>query len=268
VVYRATEQWFASVDSIKDTTIEAADTVRWIPDWGHDRMVSMVRERAEWCISRQRRWGLPIPVFYCEKCGKELITPESINAVSALFAKEGSNAWYERPASDILPKGTKCPACGHDSFTKEIDTLDGWFDSGSTHAAVLRTRPELRWPADMYLEGADQYRGWFQSSLLTSVATVGKAPYKTVLTHGWVVDGEGKKMSKSLGNVINPADIVKEYGADILRLWVSSSDYRVDVRISKDMFKQLSEIYLKIRNTSRFILGNLSGFHPDEPGLR
>ena len=263
VVYRATEQWFASVDAIKDAAVEAVDSVTWTPSWGHDRMVSMVRERAEWCISRQRHWGLPIPVFYCDSCGGELITPQTIDAVSDLFAREGSNAWYLRPAEEILPEGTTCPHCGHTVFTKETDTLDGWFDSGSSHATVTRINPALRWPADLYLEGGDQYRGWFQSSLLTAIATVGRAPYKAVLTHGWIVDGEGKKMSKSIGNVVSPIDVVDQRGADIFRLWASSVDYRVDVRISNDLFKQLSDIYLKIRNTARYILGNLSGFDPE-----
>ncbi len=264
VIYRATKQWFASVDAMKDKALAAVDTVEWIPGWGHDRMAAMVRERADWCISRQRHWGLPIPAFYCAECKTERITKESIAAVSALFAREGSNAWYTRDAADILPVGTTCPHCGCKVFTKETDTLDGWFDSGSTHEAVLTTRPDLHWPADLYLEGGDQFRGWFQSSLLTAVATRGAAPSRAVSTHGWTVDGEGKKMSKSLGNVINPTTIMAQYGADILRLWVASSDYHNDVRISEEIFRQLSDIYLKIRNTARFILGNLDGFDPDQ----
>ncbi len=202
-------------------------------------------------------------IFYCKECNEPLINDQTIKAVSKLFEKEGSNAWYTHDASDILPKGSKCQKCGHGEFRKESDIMDVWFDSGSSHAAVLKTRSELRWPADMYLEGNDQHRGWFQSSLLTSVATEGKAPYRKVLTHGMVVDGEGKKMSKSLGNGVDPSDIIKEYGADILRLWVLSSDYRVDVRLSKDIIKQLSEAYRKIRNTARFILGNLTFFDVD-----
>lgn len=263
IVYRATEQWFASIDPIKDEAERECHNVEWIPAWGEERIISMVRERSDWCISRQRVWGVPIPIFYCSKCGEPLINDDTIKAVSDLFRKHGSSVWYELDASEILPEGTKCPKCENTGFTKETDIMDVWFDSGSSHFAVLETRDNLRWPADMYLEGGDQFRGWFQSSLLTSVATCGKAPYKSVLTNGWVVDGEGRKMSKSLGNVIAPQDVIKEYGADILRLLVSSADYRVDIRISKEIFKQLSEIYLKVRNTSRFILGNLSGFDPN-----
>lgn len=262
VLFRATEQWFCSVDDIKEKTLEAIGNVEWIPKWGSERMVGMVRDRSDWCISRQRLWGVPIPIFYCKDCGKELITRESIDAVAGLFRREGSDAWFKYEAADILPEETKC-ACGCTEFTKEKDVMDVWFDSGSSHAAVVDERPELRWPADLYLEGNDQYRGWFQSSLLTSVAWRGKAPYKANLTHGMVVDGEGRKMSKSLGNGILPGEIVKGYGADILRLWVASSDYQSDVRISKEILKQLSEVYRKIRNTARFILGNLGDFDPD-----
>jgi len=263
IIYRATEQWFASVDAIKDAAVEACHGVTWLPNWGEDRIISMVRERSDWCISRQRIWGVPIPIFYCEACNEPIITPETIAKVSAVFREEGSSAWYAKDASALLPDGFVCPKCGKNHFTKETDIMDVWFDSGSSHAAVLETRENMTWPADLYLEGADQYRGWFQSSLLTSIATRNAAPYKTVITHGMVVDGEGKKMSKSMGNVSSPLDIIRVYGADILRLWVSSADYRVDVRISEDIFKQLSEIYLKIRNTARFMLGNLNGFDPD-----
>lgn len=264
IIYRATEQWFASVDAIKDAAVEACHGVHWMPEWGEDRMIGMIRERSDWCVSRQRKWGVPIPIFYCKKCGEPVINDETIAAVSELFRKEGSNAWFERTPEEILPDGFACPHCGHGEFTREKDIMDVWFDSGSTHAAVLETRPELRYPADLYLEGGDQYRGWFQSSLLTSIATKGMAPYHNVITHGWVVDGEGKKMSKSLGNTVLPSEVVKEYGADILRLWVASSDYTVDVRISKEIFRQLSDVYLKIRNTARYILGNLNGFDPDK----
>ena len=263
VLFRATEQWFCSVEAIKDKAVEEINKVEWVPAWGRDRITSMVRERNDWCISRQRRWGVPIPIFYCKDCGEPLISKEAMEAVSALFAKEGSDAWYQKTAEEILPNGTKCPKCGCNSFTKEHDIMDVWFDSGCSHAAVADQRPELHWPADMYLEGADQYRGWFQSSLLTSVAWRGKAPYKTVVTHGWVVDGEGRKMSKSLGNGIDPSEIVEKYGADILRLWVASSDYHADIRISHEILKQLSDAYRKIRNTARFMLGNLSDFDPD-----
>jgi isoleucyl-tRNA synthetase len=263
IIYRATEQWFASVDAIKDTAVAACDAIQWNPEWGKERMVAMIRERSDWCISRQRHWGLPIPVFYCDACKKPVCTPETIDAVANLFAQKGSNTWFESDASEILPAGYHCPFCGGTHFTKETDTLDGWFDSGSTHAAVLDEIPGLRSPADVYLEGGDQYRGWFQSSMLTSIAVKGEAPYKQIITHGWTVDGEGKVMHKSLGNAVSPDEVIKDYGADILRLWVASSDYRTDVRISKDILKQLSDIYLKIRNTARFILGNLEGFDPD-----
>lgn len=262
VLFRATKQWFCSVDGFKDDAIRAIDSVQWIPEWGGERIKGMVRDRSDWCISRQRTWGVPIPIFYCEKCGKEHIDPESIKAVSELFKAKGSDGWYTTDAADILPKGTVCSECGHDKFTKESDIMDVWFDSGVSHAAVCQQREELSWPADLYLEGADQYRGWFQSSLLTSVAWCGKSPYKAVCTHGWVVDGEGKKMSKSLGNGILAEEIIDEYGADILRLWVASSDYHADIRISKDILKQLSEGYRKIRNTARYILGNISDFNP------
>jgi isoleucyl-tRNA synthetase len=263
IIYRATEQWFASVDAIKDAAVAACDGIKWNPEWGKERMIAMIRERSDWCISRQRHWGLPIPVFYCEDCKKPVCTPETIDAVATVFGQKGSNAWYELEAADILPKGFACPHCGGTHFTKETDTLDGWFDSGSTHAAVLDEFPGLRSPADVYLEGGDQYRGWFQSSMLTSIATKGEAPYRQIITHGWTVDGEGKAMHKSLGNAVAPEEVIKDYGADILRLWIASSDYRADVRISKDILKQLSDIYLKIRNTARFLLGNLDGFDPD-----
>ena len=262
VLFRATEQWFCSVDDIKEAAVSSINNVKWIPEWGQDRITSMVRDRNDWCISRQRIWGVPIPIFYCKDCGKELITKESIDAVSSAFRKEGSDAWYKHTAAEILPKGTKC-ACGCGSFEKETDIMDVWFDSGVSHAAVCDEREELTWPADLYLEGNDQYRGWFQSSLLTSVAWRGTAPYKTVITHGMVVDGDGRKMSKSIGNTIAPDQIIKEYGADILRLWIASSDYKCDIRISKDILKQLSEAYRKIRNTAKYILGNFSDFNPN-----
>jgi len=263
IIYRATEQWFASVSAMKEAAIKACDDIRWIPAWGKERMISMINERNDWCVSRQRNWGVPIPIFYCEKCGKPIITEETIEIIAKLFGERGSNAWYEMSAAEILPEGFSCPDCGHTEFTKETDIMDVWFDSGSTHAAVLDARDELKFPADIYLEGGDQYRGWFQSSMLTSIAAKGVAPYKTIITHGWTVDGEGKAMHKSLGNAVSPDDIVKEYGADILRLWVSSVDFTVDARISTDILKQLSEVYRKIRNTARVILGNLSDFNPD-----
>lgn len=262
IIFRATEQWFASIEGFRKAAIEAIKEVKWIPEWGEDRIESMVAERGDWCISRQRTWGVPIPIFYCEDCGKELVDKNIIYHVAEIFRQKGSNAWFELEAKELLPNGTKC-GCGSDKFRKETDIMDVWFDSGSSHVGVLETRDELSWPADLYIEGNDQYRGWFQSSLLTSVATREKAPYKMVITHGMVVDGEGRKMSKSLGNGIDPLDVIKEYGADVLRLWVSSADYKSDVRMSKDILKQLSEVYRKIRNTARFLLGNLYDFNPD-----
>lgn len=264
IIYRATNQWFCSVDAFKDAAVAACDAVQWLPEWGHDRIVSMVRERADWCISRQRQWGLPIPVFYCEDCGEPVCTPETIQKLSAIFGEKGSNAWFEMTAQELLPQSFVCPKCGKAHFAKGTDTLDGWFDSGSTHFASLQHDNAADWPADLYLEGADQYRGWFQSSLLTSVAVTDKAPYKAVLTHGWTVDGEGKAMHKSLGNSVLPDELIPKYGADLMRLWAASADYRVDMRCSENIFKQLSDTYLKIRNTARFILGNLDGFDPEK----
>ncbi len=263
VIYRATEQWFCSVDAIKSAAVDACDAIHWKPEWGKERMASMISERSDWCISRQRVWGVPIPIFYCDSCGKDIVTEESIAHVAALFRTHGSNVWFAREADALVPDGFRCPNCGHAHFSKESDIMDVWFDSGSSHAAVLETREELQFPADIYLEGGDQYRGWFQSSMLTSIATKGVAPYRQIITHGWTVDGEGKAMHKSLGNTIAPEEIIKEYGADILRLWVASSDYTQDMRISKEIMKQLSDAYLKIRNTARYMLGNLSGFEPD-----
>ena len=263
IIFRATEQWFCSIDKFREEAYKAIDEVKWQPAWGHDRMHGMVRDRSDWCISRQRVWGVPIPVFYCKNCGKYHITDASIKAVSDLFRKEGSDAWYKYEAEQIIPAGEVCEKCGASEWTKDTDIMDVWFDSGSTHAAVLEERPELRFPADMYMEGGDQFRGWFQSSLLTSVASKGCAPYKSVLCHGWVVDEQGKQMHKSAGNGVEPSEIIKDYGADIIRLWVASSDYTVDVRAGKNIFKQLSEAYRKIRNTARFILGNLDGFDPN-----
>ena len=267
VLFRATEQWFCSVGDIKQQAVDAINEVEWIPGWGKDRITSMVLDRNDWCISRQRRWGVPIPIFYCKDCGEPLISEEAMQAVADLFRAEGSDQWYVKTAAEILPAGTACAKCGCTEFTKEKDIMDVWFDSGVTHAAVCDARPYLRWPADLYLEGADQYRGWFQSSLLTSVAWRGGAPYRAVVTHGWVVDGEGRKMSKSLGNGIDPSDITEKYGADILRLWVASSDYHADIRISPEILKQLSDAYRKIRNTARFILGNLADFDPDRDSV-
>ena len=265
IIFRATPQWFCSVDAFKDEAAAACEGLTWLPAWGEDRMVSMIKERADWCISRQRRWGLPIPVFYCKECGKPVCTPETIDHISKLFDEHGSNIWFKKEAEELIPEGLVCPHCGQaHGFEKETNTLDCWFDSGSTHYACLHKRTPELWPADVYLEGADQYRGWFQSSLLTSVGALGKgAPFKQVLTHGWVVDGQGRAMHKSLGNGVDPADLIKEFGADIVRLWAGSSDYHADVRCSKEIIKQLAQNYLKFRNTARYCLGNLDGFDPN-----
>lgn len=271
IIFRATPQWFCSVEAFKEEAVEACRKVNWIPAWGEDRIIQMVRERADWCISRQRHWGLPIPVFYCRDCGKPVCTDETIGRVSELFGQKGSNCWFEMEAEDLLPKDFACPYCGSHSFTKETNTLDGWFDSGSSHFAVLEGRKEdkVSWPADLYLEGGDQYRGWFQSSLLTAVGAKGEgAPYRSVLTHGWTVDGEGKAMHKSLGNTVSPDEMVAKYGADLVRMWAASSDYHVDVRCSDAIFKQLSDVYRKIRNTIRIMLANLNDFNPDTDTVR
>ena len=262
VIFRATEQWFASVDAIKDAAVEQCDGIFWKPAWGKERMISMIRERSDWCISRQRTWGVPIPMFFCQDCGKPYCTPETIKKVADIFREKGSNAWWDLDVAELLPEGAQCE-CGGTSFRKEKDILDVWFDSGSTWKAVVDEREELRYPADLYLEGGDQYRGWFQSSMLTSVAVNGVAPYKEIITHGWTVDGQGKVMHKSLGNAISPQDTIKQYGADIFRLWVSSADYTQDMRLSKEILKQLADAYLKIRNTCRYMLGNLNGFDPN-----
>jgi len=265
IIFRATPQWFCSVDSFKDEACAACDDVRWVPGWGIDRIKSMIRERTDWCISRQRRWGLPIPVVYCKDCGKPVCSDETIAAISALFEKEGSNAWFAKTAEEILPAGFTCPHCGKSAgFTKEEDTLDGWFDSGSTHFASMK-RDQGFWPATVYMEGLDQYRGWFQSSLLTAVGAFGNgAPFKECVTHGWTVDGEGKAMHKSLGNGMDPYEIMDKYGADLLRLWAASADYHADMRCSDAIFKQLSQNYLKFRNTARYCLGNLDGFDAND----
>ena len=265
VIFRATSQWFCSVDAFKEDAVKAAEEVKWFPEWGKDRLQSMVQERADWCISRQRKWGVPIPVIYCKDCGKEIIDADVMNKVSDIFGKEGSDAWFAHDAEYFLPDGFTCPHCGKaEGFEKEKDIMDVWFDSGSSHFAVCKNRPYLKWPADVYLEGADQYRGWFQSSLLTSVAAGKGAPYREIITHGWTVDGEGRKMSKSLGNGIDPQEIMNKFGADILRLWVASADYHADIRISDEIIKQISDNYRKIRNTARYCLGNLYDFDPDK----
>ena len=263
VVFRATKQWFVNIEAFRDLVLSEIEKVQFVPDWGKEKIYGMVENRTDWCISRQRVWGVPIPVFYCKRCGEIIINEETINSVKKLFLEKGSNSWFTMPAEEILPKDYQCPHCQGKDFEKEKDIMDVWFDSGCSHAAVLKKRAKLHWPAELYLEGTDQHRGWFQTSLLTSVAAFGKAPYKTVLTHGFIVDEKGKKMSKSVGNVIAPQEIIEKYGADILRLWVASSDYRTDIRISSKILDQLVEIYRRVRNTARFILGNLSDFNPD-----
>lgn len=259
-IFRATEQWFASIEGFREEALKAINDTKFIPAWGRDRIYNMVAERSDWCISRQRTWGVPIPIFYCQDCGKEIITEETINHIQNLFRENGSDIWFAKDAMELIPQGLECKHCGGTSFTKESDIMDVWFDSGSSHKAVLTTRKELRWPADLYLEGSDQHRGWFNSSLSTSVATTGRAPYNAVLTHGFLVDEKGRKMSKSLGNGVDPLDVINQMGADILRLWVSSADYRSDVAVSPNIIKQAAEGYKKIRNTFRFLLGNLSDF--------
>lgn len=264
VIYRATPQWFVKVDKFREETLEAIKGVKWIPASGESRISNMVASRTDWCISRQRAWGVPIPVFYCEDCGEAIVTDETIKNVADIFEKESSDAWVKRTAEELLPNGFVCPKCGQNHFKKESDIMDVWFDSGITWRAVVEKRFEQlgHTPVDMYLEGSDQHRGWFQSSLLTSIATQGKSPYKSVLTHGFVMDGEGKKMSKSIGNVVTPQEVIKVYGTDILRLWAASVDYRNDTKIGDNIIKQLAEIFKKTRNTARFLLGNIFDFDP------
>jgi len=262
VIFRATEQWFISMknNDLLKKTVENVHKVTWVPGWGKDRFLSMVEKRPDWCISRQRAWGVSIVAFTCKDCGQLLLDKSIIDHVAAIVEKEGADIWFTRSVAELMPSGTSCKKCGKQEFEKEMDILDVWFDSGVSHAAVLKQRPELSWPADLYLEGSDQHRGWFQSSLLTSVGTNGAAPYRTVLTHGFTVDGSGKKMSKSAGNVVAPQEVIDKYGAEVLRLWVSAADYRDDVRISPEILTHLAEAYRRIRNTSRYLLGNLSDF--------
>ena len=269
VIFRATPQWFISMEKndLRGKALNWIDRVQWVPSWGRERIYNMVANRPDWCISRQRSWGVPITVFRCADCGSYLTSREVFDHIVALFEKEGADAWFSHPVEDLVPKGVNCPECNGQKFEKEMDILDVWFDSGTSYAAVLERRDGLRAPADLYLEGSDQHRGWFHSSLLASVGTRDIAPYNTVLTHGFVVDGQGYKMSKSLGNVIAPEEIIKQYGAEILRLWVSAEDYRDDIRISQDILRRLSEAYRRIRNTCRFLLGNLYDFNPEEDSV-
>jgi len=272
VIFRATEQWFVAVDKndMRGQALKAIGDTRWFPSWGENRIRGMVETRPDWCVSRQRSWGVPVPAFYCRSCKKPQLTGIFNQAIRKLVREEGTNGWFLKDARDILPAGNKCPDCGGAEFDKETDILDVWFESGSSHAAVLETREGHRWPADLYLEGSDQHRGWFQSSLLISIGYKGRAPYNSVLTHGFTIDDKGKKMSKSLGNVIDPQDVVKRYGADVLRLWVASTDFRNDMAASEKIMKQVQEAYSKIRNTCRFLLSNLYDFdlnspHPPSP---
>jgi isoleucyl-tRNA synthetase len=267
VIFRATEQWFISMESngLRMKALESIENeVDWIPSWGQERIHGMIANRPDWCISRQRAWGVPITVFYCQECGEILASPEVLEHVASRFAREGADIWFSEEAAQLLPPQTTCNRCGGSAFTKEMDILDVWFDSGVSYAAVLEPRQDLHSPADLYLEGSDQHRGWFHSSLLAAVGTRGTAPYRTVLTHGFVVDGGGRKMSKSLGNVIAPDEVIEKYGAEILRLWVAAEDYRDDIRISEEILQRLSEAYRRIRNTCRFLLGNLSDFDPEQ----
>ncbi len=266
VIYRATPQWFIKVDMFRDKALEEIKKVKWIPASGEVRISNMVEGRSDWCISRQRAWGVPIPVIYCKDCGEVIVNNETINRIADIFDKESSDAWVKYSAEELLPEGFKCPKCSGENFRKEKDIMDVWFDSGITWKAVVEKRAEElgHIPVDMYLEGSDQHRGWFQSSLLTAVATREKAPYKEVLTHGFVLDGEGKKMSKSVGNVVTPQEIIKVYGTDVLRLWAASVDYRNDIKIGDSIIKQLVEIFKKTRNTARFLLGNIYDFDPEK----
>lgn len=264
LMFRATEQWFASIKGFREEALKAiTEDVQWIPSWGRDRIYNMVADRSDWCISRQREWGVPIPIFYCEKCEEPVLDKKVIYRIGDLVSEKGSNIWFSEPAEKLLPEGYTC-SCGHQHFRKETDIMDVWFDSGVSSQAVLKKRSELAYPADLYLEGSDQYRGWFNSSLSIAVALTGKAPYKAVLTHGYVVDGKGRKMSKSMGNGVDPKKVIKQLGADILRLWTASADYRKDISASDEILKQVTETYRKLRNTLRFLHSNLYDYNREE----
>ena len=268
VVFRATPQWFVALDSdsgeytLRGAALKAIEGVTWIPDWTVNRIGSMVENRPDWCISRQRAWGVPLPILYCKACGKEVVTPTTLEAIREMIAREGADSWFEKDPSEFLPAGTACPACGVTDFNKETDIVDVWFESGVSHFAVLRKRDELRWPADLYVEGSDQHRGWFQSSLLLSVGVEDKPPFEAVLTHGFTVDGDGRKMSKSLGNAIDPKEVYGRSGADVLRLWTATTDYSSDMPVSQEILSRVTEAYRRIRNTVRFLLGNTFDFDP------
>ncbi len=267
IVYRATKQWFMNVDKVRAQCLTAIDQVDWVPAYGRNRIGGMMENAPDWCLSRQRVWGVPLPVFYCAECSEPLVTEQSLSKVIELVREHGSNIWYELPVEALLPTGASCTKCHGEKFVKEVDILDVWFDSGASHTCVLRQRPELRYPADLYLEGSDQHRGWFQTSLKAAVGFDGTAPYKQVLTHGFFVDEQGRKMSKSLGNVIDPMEICKEYGADILRLWVTYVDFKQDMHVSERIFQQVAESYRRIRNTFKFMLGNLADFEPEQDSV-
>jgi isoleucyl-tRNA synthetase len=276
VIFLATSQWFIRMDgepviadggsppeTLRHAALDAIDrNVKWVPAWGHDRIHNMVASRPDWCISRQRAWGVPIPAVDCQKCGEAITTPALVQKAAAVFEQYGAHAWYERAIAEFLPEGFACPKCGETGFEKEMNILDVWFDSGSSHEAVLSVRPELTWPSDLYLEGSDQHRGWFQSSLLLGLGTRGRAPYRQVVTHGFLLDTDGQKMSKSAGNALMPQDVIKQSGADVLRLWVSMSDYQEETRVSKEILARVAEAYRKIRNTLRYLQSNLYDFDP------
>lgn len=269
VIFRATEQWFIAVrpNELKEWALKAIKDVKWVPEWSVNRITSMVEQRPDWCISRQRSWGVPIPIIYCRNCGQVQDEEAVFSKIEEVFAAEGADAWFKKEAAGFLPEGHSCRNCGSTDFEKEDDIFDVWFESGISHFAVLEKREELSWPADLYLEGSDQHRGWFQSSLLTSVGVTGKAPYRQVLTHGFIVDEEGRKMSKSIGNVVDPLDVVKRLGADVLRLWVVGSDYASDVAVSEQILQRTVDVYRRIRNTIRFMLGNLYDFDPEKDAV-
>jgi isoleucyl-tRNA synthetase len=271
IIFRATEQWFIALDegrpTLREKALAAIAQSTWVPAWGEERIRNMIATRPDWCISRQRLWGVPIPAFYCRGCGEILLRADLARQVAEVFARETADAWYAREAKDLVPPGVACPRCGGTAFDKETDILDVWFDSGSSHAATLGQRPDLPWPADVYLEGSDQHRGWFHSSLLIGVATRGRAPYRQVITHGFTVDGEGRKISKSLGNDVDTKKLIAAYGAEVLRMWTIMVDYREDMRISDDMIKRVAEAYRKVRNTIRYLVANLSDFDPARDAL-
>jgi isoleucyl-tRNA synthetase len=267
VIFLATPQWFISMDGLREAALSETNGAQWFPAWGRERMTGMFVNRPDWCISRQRAWGVPIPALACTSCDESVMTPAIVEQAAGIFARESADAWYERPVGDFVPPGLVCERCGGTSFERERDILDVWFDSGCSHQAVLQKRPELTWPADLYLEGTDQYRGWFQSSMLVGLGTRDRAPYRAVLTHGFVVDEHGRKMSKSLGNTVVPQQVIAESGAEVLRLWVSMVDYRDEVRLGKAVLARTVEAYRKIRNTFRYLLSNLYDFRPSADAL-